>query len=329
MVVVARPMKFTDKLVHIAEIDLQDDTCRLSLSTDPNALLVSIKTLGLINPPVLRQRQDRKYQIVCGFRRITACNALGLSEIKVRVLDESFNEVDALKLAILDNRSHRNLSVVEQAQGIQKLSDHLPRQNRLEILSSLLGFPENHKVYKKIKTLSLLPLVIQAGVEDEIVSFEAAVDLNGFSHEDCLSFFELFKTLKLSQNKQREVVTLVQEIALRENLTPVEVLQSEEIRTILEQPELNKNEKGSKARAYLKRRRFPTLTKAEKRFTKELKALKLNEHFKITAPPYFEGGPHKLRMTFKSIKEFNECRKTLDAMAKNPAFKRLLEPFES
>lgn len=329
MVVVSRPIKYADKVVPIAEIDTKDDTCRLSLRIDPDALLVSIRTLGLINPPVLRQRRDLKYQIVCGFRRIMACNSLGMREIKVRVLKESFTEVDALKLAILDNRSHRKLSVVEQAQGIQKLSAHLPRQNRLEILSSLLGFPENQKVFNKIKALSLLPVVIQAGVEDEIVSFEAAVDLNGFSHEDSLSFFELFRVLKLSQNKQREVITLVQEIALREYLKPGEVLQSEEIRTILERPELNKNEKGSKARAYLKRRRFPTLAKTEERFSKELKALKLNEHIKITAPPYFEGGPHKLRMTFKSMKDFNECRKTLDAMAKNPALRRLLEPFES
>ena len=86
---------YADKVISFSEIDTKDDTCRLSLRTDPDSLLVSIKTLGIINPPVLRQRQDRKYQIVCGFRRIMACNALGLSEIKVRVLKESFNEVDS------------------------------------------------------------------------------------------------------------------------------------------------------------------------------------------------------------------------------------------
>ena len=320
---------YADKVISISEIDAEDDTCRLSLRTDPDALVDSIRAVGLINPPVLRQRQDLKYQIVCGFRRVTACKALGWHEIKARILKGSPTEIDSLKLSISDNRSHRQLNVVEQAQGIQKLSPHLPSRNRLEMLSSVLGFPRNQKVFKKIGALSRLPGAIQAGVMDEIVSFEAAVDLCEFSSEDALSFFELFKVLRLSQNKQREVITLVQEIAIREDLQPAEILQSKEIRTILDRAELNRNEKGSKVRSYLKQRRFPTLTKAEKRFSKALKALKLNEHVHMTAPPYFEGGPHTLCMTFKSMKGFDERCKTLDAMAKNPAFKRLLEPFDN
>ena len=321
-------MKYADKVISFSKIDTKDDTCNLSLRTDPDALIDSIRAVGLINPPVLRQRQDLKYQIVCGFRRVMACKALGWHEIKVRVLLGDLSELDLLKLAIWDNRSHRTLNVIEQAQGIEKLSAHIPFRNRLQMLSSLLGFPQNQKVFEKIEALSRLPGDIQAGVTNEIVSFEAAVNLSEFSYEDALSFFDLFKVLKLSQNKQREVITLIQEIAIREDLKPGEVLQSKELRTILDRPELNRNEKGSKVRAYLKRRRFPTLTKAEERFSKELKDLKLNERIHLTPPPYFEGGPYTLRMTFRSMKDFDERRKTLDAMAKNPALKRLLEPFD-
>ena len=319
---------YADKVISISEIDTKDDACNLTLRTDPDALVAPIRAVGLINPPVLKQRQDFKYQIVCGFRRVMACKALGWHEIKARVLKGSPTEIDSLKLAILDNRSHRRLNLVEQAQGIQKLSPHIPFRNRLQMLSSLLGFPQNRKVFEKIEALSRLPEAVQAGVTDEIVSLEAAVDLSEFSHEDALSFFDLFKGLKLSQNKQRDVITLIQEIAIREDLKPGEVLQSKELRTILDRPELNRNEKGSKVRAYLKQRRFPTLTKVEERFSKELKDLKLNDRIHLTPPPYFEGGPYTLRMTFNSMKDFDERRKTLDAMAKNPALRRLLEPFE-
>jgi len=190
----------------------------------------------------------------------------------------------------------------------------------------LLGFPQNQKVFKKIEALSRLPGAVQAGVMDEIVSFEAAVDLSEFSDEDALSFFELFKVLKLSQNKQREVITLVQEIAIREDLQPIDVLQSKEVKRILNRRKLNRNEKGSKVRAHLKQRRFPALAKAEERFSKELKALKLSEHLHMTPPPYFETGLYTLRMTFKNMKDFEDRCRTLDALAKKPALKRLLEP---
>jgi ParB-like chromosome segregation protein Spo0J len=325
---VSRPIKHEERIIATSEIDTGDDTCCLGLRTDTDALVASIRDIGLINPPVLRQRKDLKYQIVCGFRRVEACRVLRSNEIKARVLKGDLSELDVLKIAILDNRSHRQLSVVEQAQGIQKLSSLLPPRGRLESLSSLLGFPQNQKVFEKLKALSELPAAIQAGVLDEIVSFEAAVDLSKFSYGDALPFFELFKVLKLSQNKQKEVITFAAEIAIREEIQPREVLQSKEIRTILDRSELNRNEKGSKVRAFLKRRRFPALAKEEERFAKALKALKLDEHIHITAAPYFEGGSVTLRMTFKDEQDFDKRRKTLDKIARNPALKRLLKPLD-
>ncbi len=319
---------YTCDVVSFSEIDTEDDYCRLSLSTDSDALVASIQAVGLINPPILKQRQDLRYQTVCGFRRVMVCRALGWHEIKARVLKGTPPDIDILKLAILDNRSHRQLNVIEQAQAIQNLSLLLPCQNRLQTLASLLGFPPNQEVFNRIAALSRLPGTIKAGVMDEIVSFEAAVDLSEFSQEDALSFFELFKLLKLSRNKQRQVITLVQEIAIREDVQPRDVLQSKEIKLVLDRHELNRNEKASKVRAYLKRRRFPTLFKAEQKFSKELKALKLNEHIKVTAPRYFEGGSCTLHTTFKTKEELDERRKAITAMAQNPVLTRLLEPFE-
>lgn len=322
------PFDYEDKVVSVSEIDTADDTCHLGLGAPTDDLAVSIRNVGLINPPILRQRRDSKYQIVCGFHRVEACRTLELKEIKARVLKGDFSDLGVLKLAILDNRSHRQLNVVEQAQGIRKLSPHLPQKGRLEMLSSILGFPENQKVFEKLKTLSGLPEAIQAGVVEEIVPFEAAVDLSQFSSDDALSFYSLFKRLKLSQNKQKEVITFVAEIAIREGVQPGDVLQYREIRAVLDHSDLNRNEKGSQIRAFLKRRRFPALGEAEEKFTEELKALKLDEHIHMTGPPNFEGGPFTLRVTFKNEEGFSERRKTLDKMAKNPALKRLLKPFD-
>lgn len=320
--------EYEDRTTSVSEIDTEDDACRLSLATDFDTIVASIRTVGLINPPVLRQREDLKYQIVCGFRRVLACKALGWNEVEVRVIKGAPTQLDTLKLAILDNRSHRELNVVEQARGIQKVSAYLPPGGRLQLLSSLLGFPHNQKVFEKLEALSRLPRALQKAVTDDIVSFEAAVDLCEISDEDALSLLELFKVLRLSQNKQKEIITLVREIAIREGLQVGEVLQCSEIRKILDAAELNRNEKGSKIRAYLKRRRFPTITKTEETFSKALKALKLDEHVHMTAPPFLEGSLHTLRMTFRNKEDFDKRRKTLDNMAKNPALRRLLKPFE-
>jgi ParB/RepB/Spo0J family partition protein len=316
-------MKYDDRVISISEIDTIDDTYCLSLDSDHADLVASIEAVGLINPPILSEKKNSKYFIVCGFRRVTACQSLGWKKIRVRVLKGDLSELDLLKLAILDNRSHRPLNVIEQARGIRKLSPHVAAKERLEGLTSLLGFPPNKKVFEKISALDGLPEAIQSGVLDESISFEAAAHLASLSHGDALCLFYLLKGLKLSQNKQIEIITLVREIAMREDLEVEEVVHCEEIRTMMDRPDLNRNERGSMLRAYLKRRRFPTLTKAEADFSDALKALKLNKGMSIMPPPYFEGGPYMLRMTFETVDDFDRCRKILDAMAKNPALQRL------
>jgi ParB/RepB/Spo0J family partition protein len=320
-------MLYDDQVIAISEIDTTDDTYRLSLRADPAGLVSAIQAVGLINPPVLSVKNNEAYRIVCGFRRVEACRSLGWPKINGRVLVGDLSELDLLKLAILDNRSHRPLNVVEQARGIQKLSAHIPVKNRLEVLASLLGFPPNRKVFQKISVLGRLPEMVQARVLDETISFEAGADLSCLSREEALAFFDVLEGLKLSQNKQREIIRLVREIAAREDLQALHVLQGEDIRAIVHSPEFNRNEKGSMFRAYLKRRRFPTLVKAEERFLKELKALKLNEDVDITPPPCFEGDRYTLRMTFKNLEDFSKGRQALNAMAKNPALKRLLERY--
>ena len=80
-------------------------------------------------------------------------------------------------------------------------------------------------------------------------------------------------------------------------------------------------------RAYLRRRRFPVLARAEEKFAREVGTLNLDEHIHITPPPSFEGGPYTLRMTFSSPEDFDERLKALHAMGENPALKRLLNPF--
>jgi len=319
-------MQYDDKVVPISEIDTIDDTYCLSLHTDPTGLVAAIQDVGLINPPVLRQKDNGAYGIVCGFRRIEACKSLGWHEINGRVLVGGLSELELLKLALLDNRSHRPLNVVEQARGVQKLSPHIPAKNRLEVLASLLGFPPNRKVYSKISALAQLPKVVLAGLLDGTISFEAGADLSRLAPEEATAFFDVLEGLKLSQNKQREIIRLVQEIAMREDLRSAQVLECEDVRAIVDSPEFNRNEKGSMLRDYLKRRRFPTLVKAEEKFLKEVKALKLNEYVHITPPPYFEERSYTLRITFKNLEDFDKVRETLNAMAKNPALERLLEP---
>jgi len=316
-------VRYDQRTVILSEVDTTDHTFCLSLRIDVGSLVDSIHVLGLINPPILRRNNDRSYTILCGFRRVKACRLLKWPKIEARVVAANYSEAQLLELVIQDNTSHRSLNLIEQARGTQKLLSLRPTID-LGTLASLFGFPANKNIFQKIMALVELPEAVQEGLLDQKISFEAAVDLSGFSINDTMGLFDLLKGLKLSQNKQKEIITMAREIAIREDLQVLDVIQSPAVQTVLAGDELNRNEKATNIRNYLRKRRFPRLAKAEKSFFEDINQLKLNNYLHITPPANFEGRSYVLRMAFKDLKDLRKRRQELDALIQNPAMAKLL-----
>src|SRR4030043_1485338 len=76
-------------------IDLTDETFSVNFMPDLRRLRSSVEEIGLIQPVLLRKKQDG-YQIICGFRRISIVKEMGASDILSMVLDEE--EKDDLRL---------------------------------------------------------------------------------------------------------------------------------------------------------------------------------------------------------------------------------------
>ena len=316
-------MRYDQRTVSLSEIDATDHTFCLSLRIDVDSLVDSVHAFGLINPPILRRNNDGSYTILCGFRRVKACRLLKWPKIKARMVARNYSEAQLLELVVRDNTSHRDLNLIEQARGTQKLLSLRPTID-LDTLASLFGFPANKKIYQKIMALAGLPVPVQEGLLDQRISFEAAVDLSRLSLNDTMGLYELLKGLKLSQNKQKEIITTIREIAIREDLQILDVIQSPAVQKFLAGDELNRNEKANNIRNYLRGRRFPGLAKVETSFFEDIKQLKLNDNLHITPPANFEGRSYILRMVFKDLKDLRKRRHELDALIKNTAMERLV-----
>jgi hypothetical protein len=310
--------------VPISSIDLDDDAYTTSIEGVTHPLLESIKTVGLIDPPLLKKRKDQRYRIICGRRRILCCHELGWTELSAHIAPDILSDFDCLKIAISDNRSHRALNLIEQSRGIEQLTRHLPEQNRFKTICQLLDIPLNQKVFQKIAELSTLPKPIQKGILQGELSLEGAVALFPFEPLEQVAFFELFKGLNLSQSKECELITLIDEIARREAISPIDVITSDPIRDIMAEKERNRPEKTREVRAFLKSRRFPALSEAEDRFFANLKRLNLGNSTQLSPPPSFEGSTYTVRISFKSQKELKQQLEALGKAAAQPAFQKII-----
>ena len=84
-----------------------------------NELIASIKEIGILQPPVVRQTAPGKYELVMGERRFRAAKAAGLTSIPVIIRQTPDNEL--LREALIENIHRSQLNALEEAAAYSQL----------------------------------------------------------------------------------------------------------------------------------------------------------------------------------------------------------------
>ena len=82
-------------------------------------LIASIKEIGILQPPVVRQTKPGKYELIMGERRFRAAKAAGLTTIPVIIRQTPDNEL--LREALIENIHRSQLNALEEAAAYSQL----------------------------------------------------------------------------------------------------------------------------------------------------------------------------------------------------------------
>lgn len=82
-------------------------------------LASSISKHGLIQPIIVRPKNDNIYEIVAGERRWRACKVAGIIDVPVIIRD--FDDVTTAQIALIENLQREDLNPIEEAVGYKKL----------------------------------------------------------------------------------------------------------------------------------------------------------------------------------------------------------------
>jgi ParB family chromosome partitioning protein len=316
-------MCFKEKIVKLSEVDTSDHSFRITTQEKVDDLMDSIRHVGLLNLPLLLEEKSR-YIILCGFRRIEACRRLDRLDVKARILDSDSKKLECVRYAVADNAFQRPLNLIEKSRSIRMLSNFFPDNRRLSEEMSLLGVPCHESTIKRIRDICLFSKSLQNSILSESISMVTALKIHKMSNDVEDRFVNLFNFLKLSVNKQREIVTLIKEIALRENIPMARILEGQYLTKILNDENLDKNQKTRKIRSYLKQRRFPAITRAGQVFEEHRQNLKLGTGIKLIPPDNFESPTYFLKFSFKDLNELKDLKKIFDPLIENPSLKKIL-----
>lgn len=165
-------------------------------------LATSIKTYGMINPILVRQKDD-KYEIIAGERRFRAAKLVGLTEVPVIV--KNTDEQQTAELALIENLARQDLTAIETARAYEeiiKIGNHTQNDLALRLGKS------QATIANKLRLLSL-PMEIQDAILNKQISERHARSLLSLkSQEKQLEILERIIEEKLTVKETEEIVSL-------------------------------------------------------------------------------------------------------------------------
>ena len=158
-------------------------------------LAASIRKNGIVQPILLRPHPDYKsrFQLVAGERRWRAAQLAKTHEVPAIIRD--LNTAECHEIALVENIQRIDLSVIEEAQGYQKLLD--TNRYTQEQLSVIIGKSRSH--IANILRLLLLPEPVQTLLLERKITMGQARPLIGHKESERLAKTILMKGLSARQ----------------------------------------------------------------------------------------------------------------------------------
>lgn len=314
--------------VRLQQIDLSDQTFSVNFLPDLRRLRASIQEVGLIQPVLLREKSTGQYQVVSGFRRVSVCRELGFAQIEARIPGRAVEDLKLFFVSLHDNLTSRGLNTVEKALVLEKLVHDFRVDPRavIETVLPLLDLERNEKILNTFLSLARMEEGAKRFVLAQEVSRTNIRRLAAWSAEDQRLVLPMLNSLKLSENRLREMLGLVEEISKRDRCGLEKIIRLPEIQTILSRPELTPTQKAEKVKKILSGLRYPLMSRLEERFEKQKKQLNLPSGVSISPPPFFEGKGLRIAIQFPSIEAYGSILASLASLVDRKEFREMIDP---
>jgi hypothetical protein len=167
---------------------------------------------------------------------------------------------------------------------------------------------------------------VKAYVLKEEVSRSNIRLLAKMGSEDRMALHPLLSSLRLGENRLREMLTLVNENSRRERVTLRELIDRPEIQAILSQKELTPIQRTERIKRVLMGLRYPMMGRMEEEFEKKRKAFNLPSGVSLHHSPYFEGKELKIEFQFQTMEEYQIIVTSLSGLPHKREFQEILFP---
>jgi ParB/RepB/Spo0J family partition protein len=309
--------------------DIRDQNLtQFAMDPPPDTLVQSIKELGVTHP-VLLAPANKGYQIVCGHRRVECARLLKLETVPALVLEGSPAPAEMLKRNLLENRAQRTYSDIEKGDIVHKLKEAgIPEAEIIKEYLPPLNLERSKKLLVDLNRCATFPESLKILLHELNLPLRVFSILFRWNANDQALAETLLSTLRPGVNKCRELLELTDEIAVKDNTSPHEILNRKEIQTPLNNADLPINERYDAIQKQLRLWRYPVLTDLQKQVYRAIDQLKLDGRIKLRTPENFESDQFKIELNFSSRDELTKQVEQLFRVTDSEALDELIRIFK-
>ena len=179
--------------------DFPDHPFKVREDEDMFQLVESIKERGVITPATVRQKEDGRYELISGHRRIKACELAGFETLRCEVVDLDRDEATILMVESNFQRSQilpsekayaykmrldamkRQAGRPKRENGVPVGHDYLTGKSR-ELLAAETT-DSNTQIQRYVRLTNLVPELLEF-VDEGRIKMRPAVELS-YLNEDC------------------------------------------------------------------------------------------------------------------------------------------------
>ena len=160
-----------------------------------NALVQSVKEKGVLQPLIVRKNGE-KYEIIAGERRWRAAKLAGITEVPV--IEKELTNQEVLEVALVENLLRENLSVIEEAEGFDRLITEFAHTH--DALSKVVGKSRSY-ITNTIRLLSL-PESVKNMIKENKLTAGHARTLVGLENAENIAQKIIDKGLTVRQTEE-------------------------------------------------------------------------------------------------------------------------------
>lgn len=301
--------------IRLSRINLRDERFRISYFIDVEPMAQSIRKIGLWNPPLVLDR-DNRFILISGWKRVLACRDLGLREIPALVNDQG-DDLKVFGAAVQENLLHRALSLTEKAEVLDKLLAFGMGEKALvgEAMPSLL-LPATTSHLRRLLDLARARVDVKKYAHEKDIRIGVLESLLRFGDADRSRILPVLRPL--GQNKQKEVLDDLWEISRRDRVSVRRILEDGVIGETLRSEKLPPVQKADRIRRLLRGLRYPALSSRQAAFEGALQKMGCPRQIVIQPSPYFDDEYVSVSFRFRNGDEFRERLKKLERLAARP-----------